>query len=74
MSRLQIASGKSISTTRLKASIEDLATEFQVQDLELDWACVTWDGDFRYSPDGWRSFSFVAANAITLIKKKENCI
>ena len=31
--------------------LEDVATEFQVQGLELDWACVTWDGDFRYSPD-----------------------
>ncbi len=39
--------------------LEDVATEFQVQGLELDWACVTWDGDFRYSPNGWQSFSFV---------------
>lgn len=23
--------------------LEDVATEFQVQGLELDWACVTWD-------------------------------
>jgi len=29
--------------------LEDVATEFQVQGLELDWACVTWDGDLRYS-------------------------
>ena len=28
--------------------LEDVATEFQVQGLELDWACVTWDGDLRY--------------------------
>ena len=41
--------------------MEDVATEFQVQGLELDWACVTWDGDFRYSPDGWRCFSFVGS-------------
>ncbi|SKB81219.1 DUF2075 domain-containing protein [Daejeonella lutea] len=39
--------------------LEDAATEFQVQGLELDWACVTWDGDFRYSDDGWAPFSFV---------------
>jgi Uncharacterized conserved protein (DUF2075) len=39
--------------------LEDVATEFQVQGLELDWACVTWDGDFRYSDTGWKSFSFV---------------
>lgn len=41
--------------------LEDVATEFQVQGLELDWACVTWDGDFRYSPDGWKGFSFVGS-------------
>jgi hypothetical protein len=41
--------------------LEDVATEFQVQGLELDWACVTWDGDFRYEATGWKSFSFVGA-------------
>jgi hypothetical protein len=41
--------------------LEDVATEFQVQGLELDWACVIWDGDFRYSNDGWKSFSFVGS-------------
>jgi hypothetical protein len=25
--------------------LEDVATEFQVQGLELDYACVAWDGD-----------------------------
>ncbi len=39
--------------------LEDAATEFQVQGLELDWACVVWDGDLRYSSNGWKSFSFV---------------
>ena len=29
--------------------LEDVATEFHVQGLELDWACVTWDADFRYT-------------------------
>ena len=38
--------------------LEDVATEFQVQGLELDWACVTWDGDLRYSEEGWESYSF----------------
>ncbi|MGQ7867804.1 DUF2075 domain-containing protein [Sunxiuqinia sp. sy24] len=38
--------------------LEDVATEFHVQGLELDWACVVWDGDFRYSPDGWIYKSF----------------
>ena len=39
--------------------LEDVATEFHVQGLELDWACITWDADFRYSSKGWESFSFV---------------
>jgi len=39
--------------------LEDVATEFQVQGLELDWACVTWDADFRYSNEGWQYWSFV---------------
>jgi len=39
--------------------LEDVATEFDIQGLELDWACVTWDGDFRFSPSGWSHYSFV---------------
>lgn len=38
--------------------LEDAATEFQVQGLELDWVGVTWDGDLRYSEKGWKTFSF----------------
>lgn len=39
--------------------LEDVVTEFQIQGLEIDWACVTWDGDLRFSEDGWQFFSFV---------------
>jgi len=39
--------------------LEDVVTEFQVQGLELDWACVTWDADFRHTKNGWEHFSFV---------------
>lgn len=39
--------------------LEDVATEFDVQGLELDWTCVVWDGDFRYTPNGWTNHSFV---------------
>lgn len=39
--------------------LEDVATEFQIQGLELDWACVTWDADFRHIPNGWEHWSFV---------------
>lgn len=38
--------------------LEDVATEFQVQGLELDWACVSWDGDLRFDGSGWSSHDF----------------
>jgi DUF2075 family protein len=38
--------------------LEDVATEFQIQGLELDWTCVIWDGDFRFSKNGWNYLSF----------------
>jgi len=38
--------------------LEDVATEFHIQGLELDWVCVTWDADFRYSKKGWEHWSF----------------
>lgn len=38
--------------------LEDVATEFHVQGLELDWACVIWDADFRYGEKGWSHHSF----------------
>ncbi|NVJ85621.1 MAG: DUF2075 domain-containing protein [Algoriphagus sp.] len=50
--------------------LEDVATEFQVQGLELDWACVTWDGDLRYSDSGWKTFSF-KGNKWQKINKEE---
>ncbi len=52
--------------------LEDVATEFQVQGLELDWACVTWDADFRYSNDSWehRSFCGTRWNNIKMSKRQ----
>lgn len=38
--------------------LEDAATEFDVQGLELDWTCLVWDGDFRYTPVGWDHYAF----------------
>jgi hypothetical protein len=32
--------------------------EFQVQGLELDWVCVTWEGDFRFNGSGWNYHDF----------------
>jgi hypothetical protein len=38
--------------------LEDAATEFQVQGLELDWACVTWDADLRATSEAWSYHDF----------------
>jgi hypothetical protein len=38
--------------------LEDAATEFQIQGLELDWTCVTWDGDLRFAGSDWSYHDF----------------
>ncbi len=45
--------------TRSSYCLEDVATEFQVRGLELDWTCVVWDGDLRHGPDGLSHNSFI---------------
>jgi len=50
--------------------LEDVATEFHIQGLELDWVCVTWDADFRYSKEGWKHLSF-RGSRWTYIRKEE---
>jgi hypothetical protein len=44
--------------TRSSYYLEDAATEFQVQGLELDWTCVAWDGDLRFIDSGWSCHRF----------------
>jgi DUF2075 family protein len=46
------------SDTRSSYYLEDAATEFQVQGLEVDWACVTWDADLRLRRGQWSYHSF----------------
>ena len=43
---------------RSSFSLEDPATEFQVQGLELDWTGIVWDGDLIKSETGWLFRSF----------------
>jgi hypothetical protein len=56
--------------TRSSYYLEDAATEFQVQGLELDWICVTWDADLRFQGRCWRYHSF-RGDAWTTIHKHE---
>lgn len=44
--------------TRSSYYLEDVATEFQVQGLEVDWACVSWDADLRFEGRGWSYHDF----------------
>jgi hypothetical protein len=57
--------------TRSSYYLEDAATEFQVQGLELDWACVTWDGDLRFNGLGWSYHDF-RGNRWCNISSREN--
>lgn len=47
--------------TRSSYYLEDVVTEFEVQGLEVDWACVTWDADMRYKPGEWQHRRFRGA-------------
>ncbi|RZJ68863.1 MAG: DUF2075 domain-containing protein [Flavobacterium sp.] len=38
--------------------LEEVATEFDIQGLELDWTCVAWDGDLFYDNDEWNFRKF----------------
>jgi hypothetical protein len=57
--------------TRSSFYLEDPATEFQVQGLELDWALVAWDGDFRRTGHEWVHRSFVGSDW-RKVKKEEH--
>ena len=46
--------------TRSSFYLEDAATEYQIQGLELDWICVTWDADLRFNGQAWEHRSFNA--------------
>jgi hypothetical protein len=55
--------------TRSSYYLEDAATEFQVQGLELDWVCVTWDADLRRHAGAWRYHSFRGDTWTTIHKE-----
>ncbi len=38
--------------------LEDIATEFSVQGLELDWTCVAWDANFYIKNNSWHYQNF----------------
>ena len=38
--------------------MEDVATQFDIQGLELDWVGVCWDADLRYESGQWVPYAF----------------
>jgi hypothetical protein len=38
--------------------LEDVATEFDIQGLELDWTLVAWDADFRFGDEEFECWRF----------------
>jgi Uncharacterized conserved protein (DUF2075) len=50
------------SDVRSSFYLEDPATEFAIQGLELDWVGVCWDADFRRADDRWSFHDFVGAS------------
>ena len=38
--------------------LEDVATEFDIQGLELDWSCIAWDANLRMVDGGWEFKNF----------------
>ena len=47
-----------IRDIRSSLFLEDAASEFDVQGLELDWTCIVWDGDLRRENNRWGNYSF----------------
>ena len=46
------------SDVRSSYYLEDVASEFDVQGLELDWTAVCWDADLRFVDGEWQGFNF----------------
>lgn len=54
--------------------LEDTLTEFKVQGLEIDWACVAWDADLRLNKkhDKWEHYQLRSGTKWQNINKPEN--
>jgi len=51
-----------------------MATEFDIQGLELDWVCVTWNADFRFSEKGGNIGLLLATDGIKSKNLKDKYI
>ena len=60
-----------INDVRSSLFLEDAASEFDVQGLELDWTCLVWDGDLRRTKNGWVFSEFVGGTKWNSIQKED---
>jgi hypothetical protein len=51
--------------------LELAITEFGVQGLEVDWACIAWGGDLTRQADTWRTRSFRGSRWATVSDSEE---
>lgn len=59
---------------RSSNALEDTLTEFKVQGLEIDWACVAWDADLRLNEDqtAWQHYQLRSGTKWQNINKPIN--
>lgn len=60
-----------IDDIRSSLFLEDAASEFDIQGLELDWSCLVWDGDLRYNNGRWDYFEFNGGKRWNRIQREE---
>ncbi len=59
---------------RSSNALEDTLTEFKVQGLEIDWACVAWDADLRLNTNRkeWQHYQLRDGTSWQQIKQSRN--
>ena len=60
-----------INDVRSSLFLEDTASEFDIQGLELDWTCLVWDGDLRRNKNSWEYYEFNGGSKWNRINKEE---
>lgn len=62
-----------VNDVRSSYFLEDTATEFDIQGLELDWSIVCWDANLRFVRDHFEHYSFTGSKWMN-INNPENAL
>lgn len=57
--------------TRSSFYLEDSASEFDVQGLELDWSIVCWDANFRFANSAFKPYQFKGTKWMNIHKTED---